>query len=210
MRVRSVLITAVAGVAFVGVSLGAGAAHATPPTCCNGGIEKAPKQPTTTTTIKKIDGFQNTPTTVKPKPGFEGPDKLSDTPKDPIVDPAPPADPKDGPDDIAPAPKDNGIDPGEYGNGSGSEPDGGKGVELGGGSSDKGGSSVDTNGTPEVVPASQTSDADDSTESAARHDADESSNFPAFFMIFGALLTAGLIGLLVARMRREDEDAESA
>ena len=224
MRIRSAIITAVAGLALVGASASAAHANTPPAPKCCGGIQSSPttqppkpgdkiKQPTTTTTMKPLKANPVDPDPT-PKPNVDGPDGLSDAPKDPVVDPKPDNGPK-GPDGLAPAPKcgdcndGGGVDPGQYGNGSGSEPDGGKGIELGHeGNGTDGGSSVDTSGDPSIVPAAQTTDGD-STETAARSEAHDGSNMSAFLMIFGALLTAGLIGLVVFRMRRDDEDAET-
>lgn len=204
MRVRSVLITTIAGLAFIGASATAASAYTPPQQCC-GEIKQAPNTPTT---MKPIDAYEVTPTTQPPK----GPGDIAQPPKGPG--------PQDGPDDIAPAPQDDnpgpqdkapvppksdddGVDPGEYGNGSGSDnyvP-----PANGDGSSDNG------NGAEfEPVSSETESDtSDESSEQAAREDADESSRVPAFAIIFFALLTAGLIGLVVARMRNEDEDAET-
>lgn len=204
MRIRSVIITAVAGLAFMGAS--ATAAQA------GGGIKQAPQTPPTTAKPCCKD-MQTPPTTQKPKPNFEGPGDIKAPEKDPIVDPAPQPGPQDGPDDIADAPKDDNPKP-QCGDcdGKGMIPpsnDGGSDSGKGGKGGNSGGSTDTTVAPTEDTTTTQVSeDLTDSTDLVAEKGAD-ASNFGAFAMIFGALVVAALIGLVVARMRRDDEEAET-
>ena len=217
MRVRSILITTVAGFAFIGAS--ATAAHATPkgpgvlsptPTtvkpdppkqCC----DKIAPKPTTTIPPKGPGDIANPPADPDPDPKPKGPGDIANPQPGPVVDPKPGNGPK-GPGDLAPAPKgggntDNG---GGTGNGSGSDKDYAP--------ADTGGSQVDTSGADStdttLAPAAVDTENVDATAQSHHAAHESSSKMPAFLIIFFALLVAGLIGFVATRLRSEDEDVE--
>lgn len=205
MRNRLATIAALSLAAVIGT---AAAASATPPKG-PGGLSPKPTSPPTTQP-KGPDKVAPTPTTQPPKgPGDiaqpqpdndpkppKGPGDIAQPQPDPVVDPAPPTTPGDDEAGVGEDKPNGGGSNG--GHSEGSSQDG----------TDE--TSVNVDGdSVETIPVANTEGTasnDESTEAAATSDHD--GGMSPFVLLGFAILTAGLIALVVARRRGDEEDAE--